>query len=120
MAEMICIVCPRGCRLSVTGSVVTGNGCPRGAAYGREETSAPKRTLTATCPAIRAADNENQSLPRRVPVKTSGRIPRELGSELAAELYRPPLAVPVKAGTVVIADWRGTGVSVVVTRTVAE
>ena len=40
MKEIICIVCPRGCQLTVdeaNGYAVTGNGCPRGAAYGKSE-----------------------------------------------------------------------------------
>ncbi|ULQ59384.1 hypothetical protein K7I13_13005 [Brucepastera parasyntrophica] len=44
MTEMICILCPRGCHLSVgdaPGFQVTGNFCPRGAAYGREEMESP-------------------------------------------------------------------------------
>lgn len=39
MANIICIVCPKGCRLTVDENTlaVTGNGCPRGAEYGKNE-----------------------------------------------------------------------------------
>ena len=40
MKELICIVCPKGCHLKVdeeNGCAVTGNGCPRGAEYGKNE-----------------------------------------------------------------------------------
>ena len=40
MKELVCIVCPNGCRLQVDdehGYTVTGNRCPRGAAYGKTE-----------------------------------------------------------------------------------
>ena len=38
MTSIICITCPKGCRLSVdeeNGYKVTGNGCPRGEIYGK-------------------------------------------------------------------------------------
>ena len=37
--EMICIVCPVGCHISVNTETyeVKGNACPRGALYGKEE-----------------------------------------------------------------------------------
>ena len=40
MTDLICIVCPKGCHLKVdeeNGYKVTGNGCPRGAAYGEKD-----------------------------------------------------------------------------------
>ena len=51
MKELICIVCPRGCHLRVDEAndyAVTGNSCPRGAAYGRAELTHPTRVLTST------------------------------------------------------------------------
>ena len=48
--EMICIVCPVGCHISVNTETyeVKGNACPRGAVYGKEELTAPKRVVTST------------------------------------------------------------------------
>ena len=40
MKEVICTCCPQGCHLQVdevNGYKVTGNGCPNGIAYGKEE-----------------------------------------------------------------------------------
>ena len=51
MKELICIVCPRGCHLKVDEAndyAVTGNSCPRGAEYGRNECTHPTRVLTTT------------------------------------------------------------------------
>ena len=51
MKELICIVCPKGCRLTVdefNGYKVTGNACQRGAAYGYKELTNPTRVLTTT------------------------------------------------------------------------
>ena len=43
MKEMICIVCPRGCHLSIdeTPLEAKGNTCPRGKTYGVQEFTAP-------------------------------------------------------------------------------
>ena len=49
MKELVCIVCPKGCRLKVDEAndyAVTGNACPRGAAYGKSEIQNPTRVLT--------------------------------------------------------------------------
>lgn len=48
--ELTCIMCPVGCSLTVKkmngGIVVTGNRCPRGAEYGKNEAICPKRMVT--------------------------------------------------------------------------
>ena len=63
--EMICIVCPVGCHISVNTETyeVRGNACPRGAVYGKEELTAPKRVVTSTVKIKNALD-------KRCPVKT--------------------------------------------------
>lgn len=51
MTSIICITCPKGCRLSVdeeNGYKVTGNGCPRGEIYGKNELQHPVRVITST------------------------------------------------------------------------
>ena len=71
MTELICIVCPKGCRLKVdeeNGYVVSGNSCPRGAEYGINELLNPVRTVTSTV-AIEGG------IHRRLPVKTSRPVP---------------------------------------------
>nr|MCR5492023.1 DUF1667 domain-containing protein [Bacilli bacterium] len=47
--ELTCIICPRGCHLKVDDEMnVTGNSCPRGAAYAKQELTNPTRTITST------------------------------------------------------------------------
>ena len=48
MTELICITCPKGCHLRVDeekGFAVTGNSCPRGAEYGRNESQPMHRCM---------------------------------------------------------------------------
>ncbi|MGL5709777.1 MAG: DUF1667 domain-containing protein, partial [Cetobacterium sp.] len=50
MKEMICILCPMGCHLNIdieNNYKVTGNSCPKGEIYGKEELIAPKRVVTS-------------------------------------------------------------------------
>lgn len=112
MRELICIVCPKGCRLQVDeehGCAVTGNSCPRGAEYGRNELLHPTRVLTST---VRVQGG----LHRRLPVKTTAPIPKELIFEAMDTLNEVRLTAPVHLGQVVIHDLLGTGVDVVATR----
>ena len=88
---------------------VTGNACPNGAAYGREELTHPTRILTST---VRAEGG----LYPRCPVKTAQAVPKEKMTEVMAALDRVTLHAPVRTGQVVLADVCGTGVDVVATR----
>ncbi len=121
MTEMVCILCPRGCRLTVSEGpewAVRGNGCPRGAVYGRSEAESPVRVVTATCRARIPEDLAGMDLPRRVPLKTSAGVPKARAPELARQLLCLEAELPVREGDVLIEDWDATGVSVVVTRSI--
>ena len=52
--DTVCIRCPVGCHLHVEMQnnevVVSGNRCPRGAEYGKQEFTCPMRTLTTIYP----------------------------------------------------------------------
>lgn len=112
MKNLICIVCPKGCHLQVdedNGYAVTGNSCPRGAEYGKTELLHPTRVLTST---VRV----DGGLHRRLPVKTTAPIPKELLFQAMEALNEVTLTAPVTVGQVVIANLLGTGVDVVATR----
>ena len=49
--EFVCIVCPRGCSLSIDLETleVTGNTCKRGYDYAVSELTHPTRMITSTC-----------------------------------------------------------------------
>lgn len=115
MKQVICIVCPRGCHLEVdeaNGYAVTGNGCPRGAAYGKAELQCPTRVLTSTVKLTGAAL-------RRLPVKTDRAIPKAQLLAAMALLDRVVACAPVSAGQVLVPDLLGTGANLVATRDVA-
>ena len=114
MRELICINCPRGCRLKVDDDFnVTGNFCPRGAVYAKNELTHPVRTLTSTV-------KVQSTLERRLPVKSSEPLPKEKVFDAVKELDKVEVKVPVHIGDVVIKDVAGTGVSIVATKNIEK
>jgi len=101
-----CIVCPMGCNLSVThntdGSVsVSGNTCPRGEEYGKNEMTNPVRVITTT---VRCSDGTI------IPVKTNRPIPKDKINDCMKIINKcnPPL--PISVGDVIIKDVFGSDV----------
>ena len=129
MRELVCIVCPRGCKLvieeKVDGSLdIRGNACARGPVWATSEIRDPRRTVTATCrllpsahgaPAPAAGLEAPTDSPRRLPVRSNAPCPRPLVEDLLADIYRLELHSPVAAGQVLIANWRDLGFDVVAT-----
>lgn len=112
MTELICIVCPKGCHLSVdeqNGYRVTGHGCPRGEAYGKKELTDPTRVLTSI---VRIEGARHPCCP----VKTAGAIPKARITEAMALLKNVRLKAPVSIGDTVVRDICGTGIDWVVTK----
>lgn len=109
MTELVCIVCPKGCRLKVDSALnVTGHSCPRGEAYAKEEVSNPIRVVTST---VRVEGGNH----RRCPVKTNGKIPKALIFEVIKALDGVCLKSPVQIGQVVISNVCETGIDFVTT-----
>ncbi len=113
--NMICIVCPMGCRLVARQEegriVVTGNGCARGRTYAEEELTRPLRMVTSSVPV------QGGHLPF-LSVKTAGPVPKAAIPQVLAALRGVRAAAPVAVGAVVLADAAGTGVDVVATRAI--
>ena len=109
-----CINCTVGCRMTVVLSEngdfvsVSGNTCPRGAAYARQECTEPRRTITAVIPA------GGSMTP--LSVKTSAPVPKSLIPDIMRELSRVRISVPVLAGQVILPDVLHTGSDIVATR----
>lgn len=113
MTNIICITCPKGCHLSVdeeNGYKVTGNSCPRGEIYGRNELQHPVRVITST------VKIEGAAVPR-LPVKTDKPLPKEKMFACMHLLDDITAQSPIKVGTVLAENILGTDVSIVATKT---
>lgn len=115
--ELICIVCPKGCHLEVTGDSdglhVTGNGCRRGVAYAKKELTEPTRVLTTT---VKVKDG----LSDRLAVVTDGEIPKESLMEAMRIINKLEIKAPVKCNQVLIRNLLESGVNLVASRGMAE
>ena len=110
--ELTCIVCPRGCGLTVElseeGKVlsVSGNICKRGATYAENECTNPMRTVTST---VRCEGGGILS------VKTEKTVPRELVFEVMKKINSVKTPDTTRIGDVIIYNVCDTGVNVVAT-----
>ena len=116
--ELICISCPIGCHIQAemmaAGEVeVSGNRCPRGKAYALNELTDPKRMVTSV---VACASKE---LPF-VPVRSSAPVSMALIGELLDTLRALEVAPPLASGSVVLSDFKGSGVNIITTRSVKE
>lgn len=112
-----CIVCPMSCRITVEdledGMHVTGNSCKRGEEYARNEHTLPKRTITTTVKV------ENGHL-RRLPVISSGPLPKARREECLKEVYAVCVQAPVSYGDVILKNVCGTGIDFLASRSVQQ
>ena len=102
--KLICIKCPKGCELDINGEVITGNSCPRGIDYAKEELTTPKRTVTALAKSINGV----------VPVKTSIEVPKELIFDVLQEISKLKLS-DTHIGDNVCKNILNTGADIIVT-----
>lgn len=114
MRNMVCIVCPQGCRMTVDDSdknrvTVSGNSCKRGEEYARNEVLNPVRVITSTV-------KISGGLHKRCPVKTDIPIPKDKIFEAISLLDSVSLASPVHEGQIVTANICGTNANFVATR----
>lgn len=112
MTEMVCIVCPNGCRLRITGEGeairVEGQQCKRGIQFAMEELSAPKRTIAST---VRTAFPDCPVLPVRV----SAEIPKERIFDVMRAINAVCVNTRVGRGDTIIANVLNLGVDVIAT-----
>lgn len=114
--NLTCIQCPLGCNLNVTlaqGRVIsiTGNSCKRGAEYARQESTAPRRTLTGT---ISISDSALKLLP----VVSASPLPKDKLFDCMKLLQNISIAAPVKMGEVVLPNIGGLGINILASRSV--
>lgn len=113
--ELVCIVCPVGCKLTVEKQgdeyVVKGNVCKRGQDYAVEELTNPTRMLTST---VKLTNSSHV----RLPVHSSAPIPKGLIFKAMDVINSTVATAPLKMGEPVIKNILDTGVDICSSRTV--
>ncbi len=103
--NLTCIICPLGCPLTVSGEgenlTVSGNTCPKGAVYARDEILNPTRTITSI---VRVTNRIDTMLS----VKTAAPISKVEITEAMEIIKQTTVTAPVKIGDVIISDFYGT------------
>lgn len=112
--ELVCVNCPMSCRLTVqieNNQVVSvsGNSCPRGAAYAEKECIRPERILTTT---VRI----NGGIHRVLPVISAAEIPLDQIMDAMEVIRKVQVDAPVKVNDIIIENILDTGVSIVAAR----
>ncbi|MEG0276375.1 MAG: DUF1667 domain-containing protein [Coprobacillus sp.] len=117
LKEMVCIVCPIGCRLSVrddNGNIeVSGNTCPRGKQYAINELTNPTRTLTTT------VEIEN-AIYHQLPVITSLPIPLSKINETMLLLKGVKVKAPIYEKDIIIKNIFDLGIDIIASRDMKE
>ncbi|WP_294508629.1 DUF1667 domain-containing protein [uncultured Victivallis sp.] len=110
--KLICISCPIGCHLTAVREndsepwEISGNRCPRGELYAKSELTDPRRVVTATV-------RSNSTIMPRLPVRTSGPLPKRHIDALLNQLYAMEVEIPVKRGEILLANVENTGIDVI-------
>ena len=111
-----CIICPKGCQISVTHKdktvlSVTGNSCDRGDEYARSEVVSPVRTLTSIV-------KVNGGTRAVLSVRTDHPIAKELTGKAADIIRQTEVDAPVAAGDSIIKNILGSGCDIIATNSV--
>lgn len=110
--DMVCIVCPNGCRLQVEQKdnevTVAGARCKRGEAFAKTELTCPTRSVTSS---VKTTVKGYPVLS----VRTDGEIPKEKIFEFIGVLSKFTLDKRVPIGTILIKGVCGTDVNVITT-----
>ena len=112
MRDLICIVCPRGCRLQIDDKLfVTGNYCKRGDTYAKNEVTKPMRMVTSTVVI-------SSKIIARLPVCTNKPIPKDQIFAVMKELDQIVVNAPIKIHDIIIENVLNLGVNIIATRTI--
>ena len=114
--EIICIVCPLGCRMDVEldgteVESVQGNQCKLGPKHAQKEVRFPGRILTTT------VTTDIPEIPL-LPVRSDKEIPKDQLMTCMSEISRHHISGTIKMGETIIEDILGLGVNIVACRTI--
>lgn len=113
-----CILCPNGCEVQADfekgeSLSISGNKCPKGAAYVEQEIKNPVRNIASSVLV------EGGNLPL-VSVRLSGPIPKGKIMDVMEAIRSARVTAPIAIGDVIIGDVQGTGRDVIATKNIEK
>jgi len=113
--DVICIVCPLGCRIEVEREgeeikKVAGHGCKDGKKYAQKELFCPGRVLTTT------VETDLPETPL-LPVRSEKELPRERLMDCMVCISKQSVSGSVELGQTIIENILGLGVNIIACRT---
>lgn len=115
--NLVCINCPRGCKLEVNKVndqiQVSGNFCPRGKQYAINELTNPLRTVTTTIGIVSKRYN-------RLPVITSSPIPKAKIMDVCKALKNIEVKAPIKMGDVIVENIIGLDSNIIASKSIND
>ena len=112
LKEMICIVCPMGCHLTIhinDDIEVSGNTCPRGKQYAIDELTQPTRMLTTTV----VIEN---AIYHQLPVISSSPIPLDKIKETMLLLKHVKVKAPIQEKDIILENIFDLGIDIIASR----
>ena len=121
MANLICIVCPKGCHIEANKNEngewdISGNSCKRGYNYAISELTHPTRMITSTVKVLYDDCNNHELV--RCPVVTSNPIPKEKIFDVMNEINKVSVKAPVLMHQIIIENVLGLDVNIIATRNI--
>lgn len=115
--ELVCILCPKGCRMQwrkkANEPEITGYGCRQGRDYALKELEQPLRTLTTTV-------KINGGAQPLLPVRSAAPLPKARLMQAMAQINSLSITSPIAPGSVVAEDLADTGVALITTASLPE
>jgi CxxC motif-containing protein len=113
LSEIICVACPKGCRLEIRHEnseiQVANEGCKRGREYAIAELTDPRRMVATTV-------QVDKGVHPLLPVYTACPFPKGRINELLCALRSVCVTAPVHVNQVILADALGTGIDIIASR----
>lgn len=117
MKNLTCIVCPKGCNISVEalpkGYEISGNQCSRGKEYALNEMTNPRRSITSTVKTV------FKEIPR-LPVRTDEETELKNIFPIMEALNSVKIDHAIHTGEIVVLNILGTGVNIIATSDMYE
>lgn len=110
MKKVSCIICPNSCAIEIDENTLlaTGNRCPRGLEYAKQEIIDPHRSVTSTVKTIFS------HFPV-LPVRTSNSISKTKVMDVMKAINEIVVKSHVKVGDIILSNIADTGVDLIAT-----